>query len=120
MSVYIEIEFDEITKTVEELVLLEVTLQRDVPMLVLERIGKRMVELAKEIVPVRTGNLRDSIDMKISGDTVIVGSDVNYSIYVELGTSKMSAQPYLIPSLFQAIHELEREFPQYLQGIIEV
>lgn len=119
MSIDIEVGFEEITKTTQELVLLEVTLQRDVPILVLRRIGQRVLQLAKEIVPVRTGALRDSITMKEDGDGIVIGSDLEYSIYVELGTSKMAAQPYIIPSLFQAINELEQEFPEFLQGIIE-
>ncbi|MCK5617729.1 HK97 gp10 family phage protein [Candidatus Pacearchaeota archaeon] len=32
--------------------------------------------------------------------TVIVGSNAKYSPFVELGTSKMSAQPFLRPALF--------------------
>lgn len=40
-------------------------------------------------VPVDTGNLRDSLGIKIDGDRVIIGADPTkapYAIYVELGT----------------------------------
>lgn len=46
------------------------------------------------------GRLRDSIDHKIdtSIGVVYIGTDVEYAKYVEKGTSKMSAQPYLTPA----------------------
>ena len=38
----------------------------------------------------------DLIDIGLDDDTIyFVGSNVEYSIYVEFGTSKMEAQPYL-------------------------
>lgn len=120
MSINIEVDITELEKLRDDLVLLQVTLEKDIPSLVLERLGNRMVELAKQIVPVRTGRLRDSIMMKSNGpDMIVIGSDVDYSVYVELGTSKMSAKPYLIPALFQAINELAKEFPEYLEGVIQ-
>lgn len=121
MSIDIEVDITELEKLREDLVLLDITLDKDIPPLVLERLGARVVELAKQIVPVRTGRLRDSITMKFNGkDEVVIGSDVDYSVYVELGTSRMAAQPYLIPSLFQAINELSEEFPEFLNGVVEV
>lgn len=37
-----------------------------------------------------------------------VGSDVEYSIYVEYGTSKMQAQPYLRPAVNQTMREADK------------
>lgn len=59
---------------------------------------------AKEVVPVRTGNLMRSIHPELTNSTrtfvtVAVGTDVEYAPYVELGTSKQAARPYLRPSL---------------------
>lgn len=58
---------------------------------------------AKRMCPVDTGRLRASIthETEKSGDEVIgrVGTNVEYGVYVEYGTSKMSAKPYLRPSL---------------------
>lgn len=56
---------------------------------------------AKGLAPVRTGELRDSIDVKEATPSdlegaVFVGAD--YGVYVEHGTSKMSAQPFLFPA----------------------
>ena len=57
------------------------------------------VEAARRYVPVDTGALRDSIRSEQDGSEGEYGSDLEYSIYVEMGTSKMSAQPYLRPSI---------------------
>ena len=70
---------------------------------------------AKELAPVRTGRLRGSI-MTASKDfqsdnegekikppdtigEVFVGSAVEYAAYMEYGTGKTSAQPFLRPAL---------------------
>lgn len=54
---------------------------------------------AKDTVPVRTGNLKNSIQTEMKGDLnaeVQVGA--NYGIFVEYGTRRMSARPYMRPS----------------------
>jgi len=38
-------------------------------------------------VPVRTGRLRQSIQVRVSGKTITVGPDTPYAEYVEFGTS---------------------------------
>jgi HK97 gp10 family phage protein len=45
------------------------------------------------------GNLRNSITHEVEGKEAKVGTNVEYAPYVELGTSKMAAQPYLNPAL---------------------
>ena len=58
---------------------------------------------AKRNCPVDTGRLRGSITNEVVAgrDGILgrVGSNVDYSRFVELGTSKMSPQPYLRPAL---------------------
>lgn len=68
-------------------------------------------EKAKEIVPVRTGKLKGSIDfdyVKSEGDTYYIemGSDLNYAGFVELGTVKQNPKPYLVPALQNSISEI--------------
>lgn len=59
---------------------------------------------AKLAAPVDTGNLRSSISSTASGDvrtgeiSIEVGPTADYGIYVELGTSRARAQPYLFPA----------------------
>jgi HK97 gp10 family phage protein len=54
---------------------------------------------ARRIVPVRTGRLKRSIRKEQTGQGAYrVGSKVEYAGYVEYGTSRMQAQPYLRPA----------------------
>ena len=58
----------------------------------LELVGAQCAKNAKSLAPVDTGNLRNSIDHQMDGDdTVVVGTNVEYAIYQEMGTSRISA-----------------------------
>ncbi len=70
---------------------------------------------AKRLVAVDTGRLRASITnqvRQITRDVIEgrIGSNLSYSAYQELGTSKMPAQPYLRPAL-------EKNFPKIVRMI---
>lgn len=66
----------------------------------LEAIGLTAERHAKERCPVDTGRLRNSISHAVKEDeqAVYIGTNVEYAAYVELGTSRMKAQPYLKPA----------------------
>jgi HK97 gp10 family phage protein len=79
------------------------------------KLGPRIQANAKRTVPVDLGNLKRSIIVQVQrGDQPVlqVGVDphapgitipeVEYGRYVEQGTSKMAAQPYLRPAVYQA------------------
>jgi HK97 gp10 family phage protein len=66
-------------------------------------IVQRCLDIAESIavqdVPVDTGTLRDSIHQEIVSDLVgQLVADTDYAGYVEFGTSKMGAQPYMQPA----------------------
>ena len=65
----------------------------------LEVIGGMAESYAKKACPVDTGRLRNSIThAQYDENTEVIGSNVSYASFVELGTSKMSAKPYLRPA----------------------
>lgn len=64
----------------------------------LETIGLLAEGYAKKLCPVDTGRLRDSITHVQSGNDEYIGTNVEYGPYVEMGTSKQVAQPYLRPA----------------------
>lgn len=61
-----------------------------------------------------TGNLRASIQNKVGvrGLNVIgeVGSDMPYSLYLELGTRTMAKRPYLMPAVRKDKHKITNIF----------
>ena len=57
---------------------------------------------SKQIVPVRTGFLRDSIRKIVKKFKAIIGPTAIYGGWVEYGTWKMNAQPYMRPALDEA------------------
>ena len=80
----------------------------------LQRRALQVDNAAKRLCPVGTpestgkkgyrgGRLRSSITNEIGQDgeglVAVIGTNVEYAPYVELGTSKMAAQPFLLPAL---------------------
>ena len=62
-----------------------------------------IVDVAKQIVPVDTGALKQSLGADpVDSHTVQIGSDKDYAPYVEYGTSRQSPQPYLTPAFTQS------------------
>ena len=54
----------------------------------LERCGMQAEGYAKDLAPVDTGNLRNSITHQVDDNSVYIGTNVEYAPYVELGTGK--------------------------------
>jgi HK97 gp10 family phage protein len=84
-----------------------------------KRVTKTVIQMsnaAKRLAPVDTGRLRSSITYEVQteqgvGGQVIrarVGTNVRYAPYLELGTSRMVARPYLRPTLDIARREFSR------------
>ena len=67
----------------------------------LEAIGMQAEGYAKMKCPVDTGRLRNSIThtVDVTGRKAIIATNVEYAAYVEYGTSRTKAQPYLQPAV---------------------
>ena len=61
---------------------------------------------AKQLAPVDTRALRGSITHRVSGLQGEVGTSIEYGPYVEYGTYRMAAQPYLRPALDSVAKQL--------------
>lgn len=66
---------------------------------------------AKEVCPVRTGNLRASITTEVNEEEryAMVGTNVEYAPYVELGVGQ-DPQPFLSRSLEENKEKILKEF----------
>lgn len=70
----------------------------------MDRAGAAAVAYARAACPVDTGALRASIGYIYRQDTrtLTIYADMPYSAYVEFGTSRMIAQPYIRPAIDEA------------------
>ena len=83
----------------------------------------RVAETARELAPVRTGHLMASIHVELGEnmegqaafDPVQVIADTPYASFVEFGTSKMKAQPFLGPAAEQVEPEILEEIDSILR-----
>jgi hypothetical protein len=57
--------------------------------------------------PVATGHLRSTIYAEVRDWVVELGADATYSLFVELGTRRMAARPYLFPAIQEHLPMLE-------------
>lgn len=73
---------------------------------------------AQSVCPVDTGTLRDSIAVTQSGTNADISANTDYAAYVEFGTSKMAAQPYLVPSLLGSENAIIAAIAASLGGAI--
>ena len=101
----------------------------------LEICGGKAETYAKQLCPVDTGNLRNSITHKQEGDdTELIGTNVEYAPYVEFGHHQeagryvaaigkrlvrdyVPGKPYLTPSLENHVSEYKQVFENELKKI---
>jgi phage gpG-like protein len=109
----------------------------------LEAVGLQAERYAKtnitEVGAVDTGNLRNSITHEVDDDTAYIGTNVEYAVYVELGTGKyypggrktpwlyedakgethmtygMKGRPYLKPAVEEHANDYKSIFETYLK-----
>jgi len=99
---------------------------KEFPGLVREELGKAVTELvlvieakAKELCPVDTGLLRSSITPVVeSWAAAYVGTNTEYAPYVEFGTKKMEAQPFLEPAFLEGQKQASKVFGQAVSRVI--
>lgn len=70
---------------------------------------------AKRMAPVDTGRLSGSISANVKRFSATIAPHTEYDAYVELGTWKMSAQPYMRP----AADKVEPEFTAAMVDLIK-
>lgn len=71
---------------------------------VISEYAEKIWEEARDLVPVDTGNLRSTIEIRLTksflaGIKAMIGTDrTTYAIHVEYGTQMTEAQPYIRPA----------------------
>lgn len=84
----------------------------------LEEVGLVAEGYAKRACPVDTGRLRNSITHIVDEGTrhVIIGTNVEYAPYVELGTRRQKPQPFLKPAANDHYSTYKGIFLKHLRG----
>lgn len=79
-------------------------------------IGIQANNYATLLCPVDTGRLRASISNDINEAELYayIGTNVEYAKYVEEGTSRTAAQPFLKPAVERHVDEYRAIFEEYL------
>lgn len=80
-----------------------------------------VVNRAKELSPIETGTLRRSIQAEEGpGEReVSIGTNVEYAVYQEFGTSRMPAHPFLRPALEMEAPNVGKVLAEALEQLIE-
>lgn len=93
---------------------------KDAVMIALEAVGLQGENYAKRLCPVDTGRLRNSIthgqSTELSAYVAYIGTNVEYAPYVEYGTRKTKAQPFLKPAVNNHAAEYKAIFEAYLKN----
>jgi HK97 gp10 family phage protein len=97
------------------------------PKLAEKHLGKGLLEAlfivqgqARQLSPIDTGRLRSSIGVgagkaRVQKNTGYVGTNVEYSVYVHEGTSRMRGRPFLK----NALTKTQAKIKKVLEGSIE-
>lgn len=64
-------------------------------------ITEDVYEMMRRLVPIDTGLLRSTIEWIYVDGTGVIFVGTDYWRYVEYGTSKMAAQPFIRPALYR-------------------
>ena len=99
---------------------------RRAPAIITEELGTAVRDLvllveakAKKLCPVDTGKLRASITPVIeSWAAGYVGTNTHYAPYVEYGTEKMPAQPFLEPAFLEGKRQASKIFGEAISRAI--
>ena len=83
----------------------------------LEEMGQVGETYAKMKCPVDTGRLRNSITHTSDGKSAYVGTNVEYAPYVEYGTVKTTAQPFLKPAATEHTDTYKAIVKKHLENV---
>lgn len=133
MSIDVQVEeegFDEVIAGLGNIV---IEIEGSLTLEELTKVGERILELARQSISIpyppasapfeaprmRTGDLRDSLQMIVDSENlrVIIGTDIGYGKFLELGTSRMQARPFLLPALLIALIEFKQNYPERIREL---
>jgi len=70
---------------------------------IVNELGETGLDVASSICPVRTGYLKSTIAHVHTSMTSVVSVGARYAIFVEFGTWKMAARPFMRPAYYYVL-----------------
>jgi HK97 gp10 family phage protein len=84
----------------------------------LQRIALKVEGTAKSNAPVKTGNLRRTVNSRTTAHEAIVGASANYAIFIHEGTKFMAARPFIKTAIEQERAWIEDEAARFGQKLL--
>ena len=81
----------------------------------IQAVSNAKTELTKDPVRVDTGRLRNSITHAVQDDSVYIGTNVEYAIYVHEGTRKMAPNRFLANAIRNNVDEYKAIAEKYMK-----
>lgn len=91
-------------------------IERGLEAIGLQAEGYAKTELTRQEA-VDTGRLRNSVTHYVKDNTAYIGTNVEYGMYIEFGTSKMKARPFLRPAARNHTSEYQQIFQSELDKL---
>ena len=82
------------------------------------KIRREMAENAKALCPVGSGELKGSIAPQVMGPSGSVAAGAGHAAYVELGTWKKEARPFLLPAFAMTKEKAAEEIAREIRNAI--
>jgi HK97 gp10 family phage protein len=79
----------------------------------LQRIALKVEGTAKSNAPVKTGNLRRTVNSQATAHQAIIGASANYAVFVHEGTKFMAARPFIKTAIEQERAWIEDEAARF-------
>lgn len=83
-----------------------------------ERLCMETAENAKALCPVGSGELKGSIAPQVMGPSGSVAAGAGHAAYVELGTWKKEARPFLLPAFAMTKEKAAEEIAREIRNAI--
>jgi HK97 gp10 family phage protein len=118
MSLSMDIEINDNTDKIKEIAQQQLAVALEAVGLQAEGDVKRTMARYSPKPIVDTGRLMNSITHSVdeSDNTAVVGTNVEYAPYVEYGTSKTKAKPFLKPTIQENLPQYKEIFEDYMKG----
>lgn len=127
----IEVTEEGFDKVIQGLISVDIGLNGELTWTELDKMADRILEIIDESLSnpyppaslpfeaphERKGDLRKGIVKIPDMDNlkIVIASTTGYGIFLELGTSKMEARPFMFFAVFQALEEFKQAFPERIK-----